>query len=182
VPVSDGATYDAIASIGMCEHVGKAKLPEYFSHVKSLLKPGGVLLNHGISGPISAGKENRPTFINTYVFPDGELVAISELLHSAEEVGFELRDTESLREHYYLTLRSWLKRLESHHEEAVKYVDEKTYRVWRLFLAGSAYGFATGRLNVYQSLFVKATQEGHSGMPLTRSDWYVTENSQGIST
>jgi cyclopropane-fatty-acyl-phospholipid synthase len=113
-----------------------------------------------------------PSFNDAYVFPDGELEPINVTLHAAEGCGFEVRDVESLREHYALTLRQWVRRLEAHHDEALKYVDEVTYRVWRLFMSGSAHGFDHGRLNVYQALLVKQGEHGESGLPLTRGDWY----------
>ncbi len=104
---------------------------------------------------------------------------ISTSLRVAEETGFEVRDVESLREHYALTLRHWVRRLETHHDQALRFVDEPTYRVWRLFMSGSAHGFATGRLNVYQALLVKPGKDGRSGLPLTRADWYANP---GIGT
>jgi len=165
--------YDALVSVGMFEHVGEAKLPEYFELAVGLLKPGGVFLNHGIARRATDKPRSGPSFSNTYVFPDGELVPISTTLQAAEEAGLEVRDVESLREHYALTLRHWVRRLEAHHDEALKFVDEPTYRVWRLFMSGSAHGFTTGRLNVYQSLLVRVDAHGHSGMPLTRADWYA---------
>ncbi|MHB1296234.1 MAG: class I SAM-dependent methyltransferase [Anaerolineae bacterium] len=165
-------SYDALVSVGMFEHVGQAQLPLYFRQAWRLLRPGGVFLNHGIAcratDPVAKGR----TFSSTYVFPDGELVPISTTLRVAEEAGFEVRDVESLREHYALTLRQWVKRLEAHHEEALQYVDEVTYRVWRLFMSGSAHGFATGRNNVYQTLLAKPGPGGASGLPLSRKDWY----------
>jgi cyclopropane-fatty-acyl-phospholipid synthase len=115
-----------------------------------------------------------PTFSNTYVFPDGELVPINVTLQAAEQSGFEVRDVESLREHYSLTLRNWVRRLEAHHEQALKYVEEPTYRVWRLFMSGSAYGFTAESLNVYQALLVKPGDDGRSGLPLRSEDWYTS--------
>jgi len=100
-------------------------------------------------------------------------VPIHITLQAAEKAGFEVRDVESLREHYALTLRHWVRRLETHHEQALQYVNEPTYRVWRLFMSGSAYGFTTGRLNLYQTLLVKPDKGGVSHFPLTRSDWYT---------
>jgi cyclopropane-fatty-acyl-phospholipid synthase len=91
----------------------------------------------------------------------------------AEESGFEVRDVESLREHYALTLRRWVSRLESRHEEALGLVDEVTYRVWRLFMSGSAYNFECGGHNIYQSLLVKPGPRGECGLPLTREDLYA---------
>jgi cyclopropane-fatty-acyl-phospholipid synthase len=99
-------------------------------------------------------------------------VPINVTLRAAEEAGFEVRDAESLREHYALTLRHWLRRLESHHDEALRCVDEPTYRVWRLNNSGSAHAFSVGRINVYQALLVKQDVAGRSGLPLTRADWY----------
>ncbi|MFQ5944125.1 MAG: class I SAM-dependent methyltransferase [Anaerolineales bacterium] len=90
----------------------------------------------------------------------------------AEDAGFEVRDVESLREHYAMTLRHWVRRLEANHDQALKFVDEPTYRVWRLFMSGSAYGFTTGRLNVHQALLAKPGLDGVSGLPLTRAHMY----------
>lgn len=165
--------YDALVSVGMFEHVGKALLGVYFARAWQLLKPGGVFLNHGIANRADAKPSRGRSFSDTYVFPDGELVPISTTLTIAEANGFEVRDVESLREHYTLTLRHWVRRLEAHHEEALKFVDEPTYRVWRLFLSGSAHGFKVGTNNVYQTLLVKPDPLGRSGLPLTRADWYT---------
>lgn len=169
--------FDALVSVGMFEHVGADLLPDYFCQANRMLKPGGVFLNHGIA----LGKLDDPetttgaTFSEAYVFPDGELVQIHQTLNAAESADFEVRDVESLREHYRLTLQQWVKRLEQAHTSALAFVDEATYRVWRLYMSGSAYGFNNGRLNVYQTLLVKSLQDGTSGLPLTRLDWYAQE-------
>ena len=110
--------------------------------------------------------------METYVFPDGELVPINFTLKTAEEAGFEVRDVESLREHYALTLRRWVERLESCRDQALKHVDEVTFRVWRLFMASSAFGFSRGQLNVHQTLLVKPDGRGEAALPMTRADWY----------
>jgi len=170
--VDEPGAYDALVSVGMFEHVGEDLLPIYFARAWRLLRPGGVFLNHGIARRASDPPARGRTFSNTYVFPDGELVPISTTLRVAEQAGFEVRDVESLREHYALTLRHWVRRLESHHQEALRHVDEPIYRVWRLFMSGSAYGFSSGRLNVYQALLVKPGLGGESGLPLSRDDWY----------
>jgi len=167
------AGYDALVSVGMFEHVGAALLPTYFGQAWRLLRPGGVFLNHGIASRATETAPSGPSFSGTYVFPDGELTPIHVTLQAAEEAGFEVRDVESLREHYALTLRHWVRRLEAQHDAALQYVDEPTYRVWRLFMAGSAYGFTRGRLNLYQTLLVKPDAGGRSGLPLTRADWYT---------
>ena len=169
--LNETGTFDKLVSVGMFEHVGERRLPLYFQRAWQLLRPGGVFLNHGIARPETDRQSAAPTFMSRYVFPDSELVPINRTLHYAEEAGFEVRDVESLREHYTLTLRHWTRRLELHHDEILQVVDEPTYRVWRLFLSGSAYGFSAGWLNVYQTLLVKPV-EGRSGLPLTRADWY----------
>jgi cyclopropane-fatty-acyl-phospholipid synthase len=164
--------YDALVSVGMFEHVGADMLPAYFAAALRLLRPGGVFLNHGIARGAIEALRPGPSFSDSYVFPDGELVPIHATLKAAEESGFEVRDVESLREHYALTLRHWVRRLEANHAQALRFVDEPTYRVWRLFMAGSAHGFTSGSLNVYQTLLLKVDKHGTSGLPLTRSDWY----------
>lgn len=162
--------FDKIASIGMFEHVGEEQLPEYFSRAWQLLRPGGALLNSGIAAP-AAGHRQGPSFIDRYVFPDGELVPLNASLGAAERCGFEVRDVESLREHYALTLHHWVRRLEAHAEEVRGITDETTYRTWRLYMAASAHGFRSNRLNLYHMLLAKPLH-GESGMPLTRADWY----------
>ena len=171
--VDEPAGYDALVSVGMFEHVGEAVLPTYFAHAWQLLKPGGVFLNHGIANTVTGPQTRGPSFSEAYVIPDGELTPISVTLRAAEASGFEVRDVESLREHYALTLRHWVRRLEGRHDQALHYVDEPTYRVWRLFMSGSAHGFTAGRLNLYQALLVRTNEQGKSGLPLTRADWYA---------
>jgi cyclopropane-fatty-acyl-phospholipid synthase len=147
--------FDAISSIGMVEHVGRQRLDEYFRSLRTLLAPGGRLLNHGIvdrSGT-SPGQRRRG-FVNTYVFPDGDLVPVPVVLDAAEEAGFEIRDVEALRVSYALTLRRWVAHLESNHDRAVAASSERTYRIWRLYMAGSAIAFERGAIGVYQSLLV----------------------------
>jgi cyclopropane-fatty-acyl-phospholipid synthase len=163
--------FDKLVSVGMVEHVGESALPEYFHSALGLLRPGGVFLNHGIGRAGNRPKPDQPTFTDAYVFPDAELVPISTTLLAAEEAGFEIRDLENLREHYFLTLCQWLRRLEAAAAEARSLVGELKYRIWRLYLAGSAYYFQSGKLDLYQSLLVK-NRGGRSAMPLTREDWY----------
>jgi cyclopropane-fatty-acyl-phospholipid synthase len=164
--------FDKIASVGMFEHVGEARLPEYFQRAWQLLLPGGVFLNHGIARSATY-RQPKPSFTDIYVFPDGDLVPISTTLRIAEEAGFEVRDIESLREHYALTLHHWVKRLEAASEAARRAVNETTYRIWKLYIAGSAHWFRTGKLNLHQTLLCKS-HLGTSGLPLTRADWYLS--------
>jgi cyclopropane-fatty-acyl-phospholipid synthase len=169
--IEDWGAYDKLVSVGMFEHVGEARLPDYFSRAYRLLRPGGAFMNHGISRNPNVPVRRGPTFISRHVFPDGELVPIGITLRAAEGSGFEVRDVESLREHYALTLGQWVRRLEDNADEARRIVDETTYRVWRLYMAGSVHGFRTGRINVYQALLIRPDR-GESGLPLTRADWY----------
>lgn len=169
---SQDEPFDALVSVGMAEHIGEMNLPAYFARALHLLKPGGVFLNHAIARRTNDVAVRGPSFTNTYVFPDGELTPIGAALNVAEESGFEVRDVESLREHYTLTLRHWVRRLESRHHEALRIVDEPTYRVWRLYMAGAAYNFASWAVGIYQTLLAKPDSLGHVGLPLTRDDWY----------
>jgi cyclopropane-fatty-acyl-phospholipid synthase len=165
--------FDKLVSVGMFEHVGEEKMRVYFDQAWDILRREGLFLNHAIARPGWLPKDDDPdTFSNRYVFPDGELTPISHSLRIAEDLGFEVRDVESLREHYALTLRRWVRRLEQRHDRALEHVDEVTYRVWRLFMSGSAHGFESGRLNVYQSLLAKPGHDGESGLPLIRADLY----------
>ncbi len=169
--LAESGVYDKLASIGMVEHVGESNLHEYFARAFQLLRPGGVFLNAGIGRAGNRAAPEQPTFTDVYVFPDGELVPIATTLKAAEESGFEVRDVENLREHYALTLCHWLRRLEANANKARELVGDLKYRIWHLYLAGSAHYFRTAKLDLYQTLLVK-TDGGESGMPLTRADWY----------
>ena len=166
--VADGP-FDAISSIGMFEHVGRAKLGEYFGCLHALLRPGGRLLNHGICRPRGSRALPRASFADRYVFPDGELHEVGIVAQSMTARGFEVRDTQSLREHYALTLRHWVRNLEQNWDEAVRLAGAGRARVWRLYMAGSAENFARGRTTIHQILAAKPRADGGSGMPLTRA-------------
>jgi cyclopropane-fatty-acyl-phospholipid synthase len=151
--------------------------------VYRVLKPGGLFMNHTIVSVARARPSSRmdrvkgflwrrDAFIDKYVFPEGKLVPAAHVIASAERVGFELRDVESLREHYAMTLRQWIRGLESHSNEAIRIAGERIYRVWRLYMSSAVYGFASGRLNLIQALLVKPDREGWSEMPLTRDYMY----------
>jgi cyclopropane-fatty-acyl-phospholipid synthase len=164
--VADGP-YDAISSIGMFEHVGAGRLPEYFRRLHGLLRPGGRLLNHGIARPASQrARLPRRSFLNRYVFPDGELHEVGRVVTAIQRAGFEARHSESLREHYALTLRRWVANLESHWDEAVAEVGPGRARVWRLYMAGSAVNFAAARTQIHQVLAVRPGAGGDAGLPL----------------
>ncbi|OAG28125.1 cyclopropane-fatty-acyl-phospholipid synthase [Thermodesulfatator autotrophicus] len=170
--VDEKEPFDKLVSIGMFEHVGSSKLWTYFRKAWKLLKPGGLFLNHGIAADWS-WRIKRWSFTDRYVFPDGELVPIYKTLTIAEKIGFEIRDVESLREHYVLTLRNWVKNLENNYDKVRQIVDEPTYRVWRLYMAGSAYAFSINEQSVFQTLLVKNRERGENDLPLTREDIYL---------
>jgi cyclopropane-fatty-acyl-phospholipid synthase len=186
--------FDKIASVGMFEHVGLRNLKQYFHTVHDMLRPGGVFLNHGIARADAVADRNtqaidrlaipllqripllgnlhRSSFIDKYVFPDGELVTLSDAMQAAEAAGFEVRDVENLREHYELTLRAWVEGLRRNAGALLKQVSETTYRTWLLYMAGSAAAFRRGDIAVYQMLLSRP-EHGESRLPLTREDWYT---------
>ena len=171
----DDGPFDAVASVGMFEHVGAARLQEYFGHLHALLRPGGRLLNHGISRlPGSRTRFARRGFLDRYVFPDGELHEVGKVVSAVQDAGFEVRDLENLREHYALTLRSWVANLEAHADEAIALVGEGRFRVWRLYMAGCARNFEKGQIQVHQVLAVRS-DGGSSGLPLRRATLLASE-------
>jgi cyclopropane-fatty-acyl-phospholipid synthase len=164
-----GERFDAISSIGMFEHVGKVRTGRYFETLHGLLEPGGRLLNHAISE--QGGSKIRPwSFFGRYVFPDGELLDVGDVVLAMQRAGFECRDVESLREHYARTLRSWVANLEANWDAAVDEVGSARARIWRLYMAGSVIGFENGGISVHQVLGI-VPDAGRSGMPPTRSAW-----------
>jgi cyclopropane-fatty-acyl-phospholipid synthase len=168
VPESD---FDAVSSIGLSEHIGKAQLPGYFRFLYAKLVPRGRLLNHCITRPDNTGPASVTAgFIFRYVFPDGELEGPGYLMSQMHDAGFEVRHTENLREHYAATLRGWCANLEEHWDEAVAEVGEGTARVWRLYMAGSILGFERNVIELHQMLGVKLAADGSAGLPL-RPDW-----------
>ncbi len=169
--VEESESYDKLVSVGMFEHVGAEMLRDYFGIAWRLLKRGGAFLNHGIGYGPGVKDQNLSPFIHKYVFPDGELVPVTVTLNQAEGAGFEIRDVESLREHYALTLRHWVGRLERNCSQARRCAGEIAYRIWRLYMSGAAHYFTTGRLNVYQTLLLKPAGCA-SGLPLTRAGLY----------
>jgi cyclopropane-fatty-acyl-phospholipid synthase len=193
----ENASFDKIVSVGMFEHVGRTHLPEYFTQVHRLLKPGGLFLNVGISrranpedlnllkGLNSDHHRLRPaqsyferkvlglgSFSQHYIFPDGELVPVSEANLIAESAGFEVRDVEDLREHYALTLHNWVNRLEAHQAEASALVGESVYRTWRLYMSFSAYQFESWTISIHQTLMAKPDR-GKVSLPMSRADLYT---------
>ncbi|MEU6605080.1 cyclopropane-fatty-acyl-phospholipid synthase family protein [Streptomyces shenzhenensis] len=170
--VTDGP-YDAISSIGMAEHVGAERYLEYAADLHGLLKPGGRLLNHQIARRPMRDESvyHVDRFIDSYVFPDGELAPLGSTVSLLERAGFEVRDVESIREHYALTLRRWVTRLEADWNRAVRLAGPGRARVWRLYMAASALAFEHNRIGVNQVLAVRTPESGTSGLPLRARTW-----------
>lgn len=159
--------FDAISSIGLTEHIGRDNYPSYFSFLYEKLKPEGRMLNHTITRPDEQLPTHyRKSFINRYVFPDGELSAPGVIMNAFNNAGFEIRHEENLREHYALTLKHWGENLEAHWDEAVAEAGLGTARVWRLYMAASRMGFDLNTIQLHQMLGVKLSPRGKSGMPL----------------
>ncbi len=174
--ISDGP-FDRISSVGMFEHVGLKNLAGYFGALYGLLADNGLMLNHGIT---SSDPDSRSVglgvgeFIDRYVFPDGELPHVGLAVSALSRQGFELVDAESLRRHYALTCEHWSRRFEAALPRLRSLVDDRTIRIWRLYLAGCALGFARGWINIYQLLAVKG-DAARAGLPLTREDLYLPQ-------
>jgi cyclopropane-fatty-acyl-phospholipid synthase len=164
----DDGPYDAISSIGMSEHVGREQLGRYVSQLHGLLRPGGRLLNHAISWNAGPTEDDPDSFIPRYVFPDGQMLGLSEVMTALEGGGFEVLDVEALRRHYALTLRAWVKNLEENWDEAVRLTTDGRARIWRLYLASSALGFEGGLTGVNQVLVQKP---GGQEPPLRLREW-----------
>jgi cyclopropane-fatty-acyl-phospholipid synthase len=171
----DDAQYDKVASVGMFEHVGPRNFARYFGKIYRILKPGGFVLNHGIThnwlGATSLGS-GIGDFVEEYVFPGGELAHVAEVIGALAGQGLELVDAEALREHYAKTLWQWVERLEARAEAARAEVGEEKFRVWRIYMAGSAHAFDRGWLSLWQLLAGKPHGDGRLPHPLTREYMY----------
>jgi cyclopropane-fatty-acyl-phospholipid synthase len=167
--------FDKVSSVGMFEHVGKGNLPIYFEKIYSLLKPGGLVMNHGITTNSTndhALGSDIGNFVDEYVFPGGELVHVSTVLKEVAQSGIEVWDAESLRPHYAKTLWYWVDRLEKNESEAKSIIGEERYRIWRIYMAGSAHAFERGWISIFQILGTKPLGSGKVSYPLTRQHIY----------
>jgi cyclopropane-fatty-acyl-phospholipid synthase len=167
--------FDKIVSVGMFEHVGHANLELYAKRLFGAVREGGLVMNHGITAKHTDGRpvgRGAGSFIERYVFPNGELPHVSMISAYLSEAGLEIIDVESLRLHYARTLEHWSERLEARLGEAATMVPEQTLRIWRLYLAGCAYAFAKGWINLHQILAVKPYADGSLDLPMTRADIY----------
>ena len=166
--------FDRIASVGMFEHVGLRNLRAYFSKIRDLLEEDGAVMNHGITAgdpdsaesPLGAGE-----YIERYVFPRGELPHISRTLYEMCAAGLEPVDVENLRRHYALTLTHWSERFEANSQQLREITGDRRWRIWRMYLAGCAYGFANEWMALHQILAVKRGSGG-GALPLTRDYMY----------
>ena len=159
--------FDAVSSIGLTEHIGKAQLPGYFRFLYDKLVPGGRLLNHCITRPNNLEPASRKRhFIDRYIFPDGELEGVGHLISVMHDTGFEVRHEENLREHYARTLASWSSNLDAHWDDAVADVGLGRARAWRLYLVGSRLGFERNQIQLHQVLCAKPDANGRGHAPL----------------
>jgi cyclopropane-fatty-acyl-phospholipid synthase len=168
-------SFDRIASVGMFEHVGVRQLPGYFGKLFRMLKPGGLVMNHGITHTAPGGTElgsDIGEFVERYVFPGGELAHASKVLEAASGEGLEILDCENLRPHYGRTLWHWVDRLEASREAAIAMVGEKKFRIWEIYMAGSAHAFETGWLSLFQILAARPDPQGRSQYPYMRDYMY----------
>jgi cyclopropane-fatty-acyl-phospholipid synthase len=176
VDLPEDKLYDKIASVGMFEHVGIANYPRYFGKIQRILKPGGLVLNHGITHNwIASGTSlgsGIGAFVDEYVFPGGQLAHVGRVVQGLASEGLELIDAEALREHYARTLWHWTERLEANAEAARREVGEEKFRVWRIYLAGSAHAFDRGWLSIFQLLAGKPFADGRLPHPATRDYIY----------
>ena len=167
--------FDKVVSVGMFEHVGHANLPLYCQRLFGAVKAGGLVMNHGITSRFTDGRpvgRGAGEFIDRYVFPQGELPHLVTISKAISEAGLEIVDVESLRLHYARTLQLWSQGLERQLQAAAQWVPEKSLRIWRLYLAGCAYGFQHGWMNLHQILAVKPRDDGGHDLPWTRADLY----------
>jgi cyclopropane-fatty-acyl-phospholipid synthase len=158
--------FDAISSIGLTEHIGVKNYPSYFRSMQDKLRPGGRLLIHSITRPANNIPVKSEAFIDRYVFPDGEITGSGRIITVMQDVGFDVRHSENLREHYALTLRDWCANLEANWDACVDEVGEGTARVWGLYMAGSRLSFERNGIQLHQVLAVKPGAKGDSAVPL----------------
>ncbi len=173
--VPEEGEFDKITSIGMFEHVGVKNLHDYFNRIRQLLKDGGLVLNHGITASDSDSRwvgMGAGQFIHRYVFPHGELPHISLVMREMSDAGLEATDVESLRRHYARTCHEWATRIDANRDAAVAAAGEKRFRIWQIYLAGCAHGFAHGWMNIYQVLACKQGAPRFNVLPFTRDYMY----------
>jgi cyclopropane-fatty-acyl-phospholipid synthase len=162
--------FDAISSIGLTEHIGVRNYPSYFTFLHDRLRPGGRLLNHCITRANNRQRARAGGFIDRYVFPDGELTGSGTVITTMQDVGFEVRHEENLREHYARTCGAWCANLVANWDACVREVGEQTAKIWGLYLAGSRLGFEHNEIQLHQVLGARVREDGRADFPL-RPDW-----------
>jgi cyclopropane-fatty-acyl-phospholipid synthase len=173
--LSADGQFDKVVSVGMFEHVGHANMPLYCKQLSEVVRPGGLVLNHGITSRYIDGRpvaHGAGEFIDRYVFPHAELPHLVKIGACISESGLEIVDVESLRLHYARTLHFWSERLEARLDEARQMVPERALRIWRVYLAGCAYGFRRNWINLHQILASKPLPDGSHELPWSRADIY----------
>ncbi|MFL5364271.1 MAG: class I SAM-dependent methyltransferase [Myxococcales bacterium] len=173
--------YDKVACVGAVEHVPEAQLVAFFEHAKRLLKPGGLFLNHGITGSLGQVHPPGRSFVDAYVFPDHGVTTVSRQLVAAEQAGFEVRDVECLREHYVRTAQEWLRRIERNAAELASHSSVGTQRLYRLYVAAQTYYFSTGASSLHQALFAKMGAR-EKDVPVTRAHWYRPRRERAVAS
>lgn len=167
--------YDRITSVGMFEHVGARHLPAYFAKLHSLLDDDGIVMNHGITTTDPHDGETAwgaGEFIDHYVFPHGELEHIGTVLRAMQEGGLEAYDVENLRRHYARTCETWTENFEAHSDRIRTEVDDRRFRIWRVYLAGCAFAFTQDWVSLYQVVCTKANR-APSTLPWSRRYMYL---------
>jgi cyclopropane-fatty-acyl-phospholipid synthase len=162
--------FDAVSSIGLTEHIGAKQLPGYFTFLRGKLRPHGRMLNHCITRPSTTMPTKAGKFIDRYVFPDGELEAVGQIVSVMQDNGLEVRHAESLREHYAMTLKGWCDNLVDNWDDAVREVGANRARVWLLYMAACRVGFDARVIELHQVLGVRCDDAGNAAFPL-RPDW-----------
>lgn len=164
VPEGD---FDAVSSIGLTEHIGVSNYPAYFGFMRDKLRDGGMLLNHCITRPDNSSRSRAGSFIDRYVFPDGELTGSGKIISKLQDIGgMEVVHEENFREHYAMTLRDWNRNLVEHWDEAVEEVGEGTARLWGLYMAGCRIGFDRNIIQLHHVLATKLDKQGRNDLPL----------------
>jgi cyclopropane-fatty-acyl-phospholipid synthase len=169
-----GAAFDKIASVGMIEHVGIDNYDAYFGSLFAALRPGGLLLNHGITCPPGLAVHSGGDFVLKHVFPGAEIDQLAHTLTVMEQRGFEIIDVQSLRRHYALTLAAWNRRFTAHRADAARFVSQRTLRIWDLYLPGCGQAFEEGVVSVHQCLAAKPDEHGAVSVPLTREEMLLS--------
>ena len=171
--------FDKIASVGMFEHVGRAKLGAYFQVINRVLREGGWVMNHGITAgqqDDEDGHHSGSDFMDKYVFPDGEIPHLWRLVREMAGQDLEVLDVENLRPHYAQTLIHWVQRLEARKAEAVAMIGDKRYRIWAIYMAGCAYAFWRNWSALHQVLAIKQTKEALTPRPWERRYQYQEDS------